>query len=59
MNIVDAKPLSNNCEGVVLVNNLLERYSSCKKLQDLAWILKIRRELLGSVHYKVVKLITM
>jgi len=33
VNRVDAKPISNNYEGDVLVNNLLERYSSCKKLK--------------------------
>ena len=33
VNRVNAKPLSNNYEGDVLVNNLLERYSSCKKLK--------------------------
>jgi len=33
VNRVDAKPISNKYEGDVLVNNLLERYSSCKKLK--------------------------
>ena len=33
---VDAKPVGNNYEGDVLVNNLLERYSSCNK--GIAWI---------------------
>ena len=32
MNGVDAKPVGNNCEDV-LINNLLERYSSCNKLK--------------------------
>ena len=35
MNRVNAKPLSNNYEGDVLVNNLLERYLSRKKLKEV------------------------
>jgi len=31
VNRVDAKPVGNNCEGNVLINNLLERYLSCNK----------------------------
>ena len=32
VNRVDAKPVSNNYEDV-LIHNLLERYSSCNKLK--------------------------
>ena len=31
VNRVDAKPVGNNCEENVLINNLLERYLSCNK----------------------------
>mgnify|MGYP000270050659 FL=1 len=63
MNRVDAKPVSNNCEGNVLINNLFERYLSCNKLkrkQGITWICKVHRELhvLRNGRYKVVNKIT-
>ena len=36
VNRVDAKPVGNNCEGDVLIHNLLERYLSYNK--GIAWI---------------------
>ena len=55
VNRVDAKPVGNNCEGDVLISNLLERYTAWYKLKrkrGIAWICKIHRELLRNGRYK-------